>query len=417
MKVAYVLGFLPPLVRREIGEMCRSGVEVTVWLPSGDPLWDSITGGDLPEGARRGGRMRDLLVDTRSPGEIMSLAASLCRRLVRDPAKVSGSVRSAVEAGSPAFLAFGSRLADAMSADPPDRIHAHFAWEPAFVAMWAARLLGIPFSVTVHARDIFVPRCEGTLRLLLREASPVFATSEHLRGSMAARWGDATAARTVLSRIGIDPDELPVGSPGGRRGDLVWCTASGLVEKKGVPVLLEACEILAAAGRRFRCVVAGSDGSGETLERFRSFVAARGLSGTVELPGALPLRENLEGMSRCAVLAMPSVRAQDGDMDGIPTVLVEAMCMGTPVVSTRLSGIPELVEDGVSGILTEPGDAAALASALALVMDDRVRASELGEAGRHRVRGEFTVERQAGRMLDAWRKASEAGSDRNGEGA
>lgn len=125
--------------------------------------------------------------------------------------------------------------------------------------------------------------------------------------------------------------------------------------------------------------------------------------------GVLPVTEALGRVAGCSVFALPCVTAPNGDMDGIPVALMEAMGMGAPSVSTRLSGIPELIEDGVSGLLVEPGDAAALAGALEKLITDRDLAGRLGENGRRKVRSDFNISRYAGELSAFWGRIIGAG--------
>ncbi len=402
MRTAYVLGFLPPYVRSELERLSALGVETEVWLPRSDSFWDSITGSELPGGSVAGGAKGDLLVGSPSTAEMARALSSTMRRFLISPVRMARHAGTSLGASGPSFLVYGARLADALSRNPPDRIHSHFAWEPAAAAMWASKLLGIPFSLTVHAADIFRPRNPGTVGMMLAHASPLFTISDFNRRFIAGRWGDAVASGAVVTHLGIDPDSLPHAVRGGTGDGLIWCTASGLAEKKGVPDLLEACRLLEGSGNGWHCVIAGSDRDGCSLARFRELAGDLVLSGRVEMPGSLPSPEVLIRTSAASVAVLPCIRASDGDMDGIPVALMEAMGMGVPVVSTRLSGIPELIEDGVSGILVEPGDPSALARSIRRLLDDPAAAARLGYAGRRRVSEHFTAASHARRMLDAW---------------
>lgn len=400
MRVAMILGFLPTYVRAEVEALGRAGVETEIWLPGSDGYMDSIAGRDLPRGAVRGGIGGELLTGSPSAGQAFSSLLSMAGAFVRSPRSTIRLADEAVHTGSSSMMAYGARLADSLSRRPPDRIHCHFAWEPAAVAMFASRLLGVPWSLTVHAADIFTPRRPGLVRLMLEQARPLFTISDFDRDFIAGRWGASLGARTVVSRLGIDTGGLPPWTGSGSR--TIWCTASGLAEKKGVEVLLGACALMREELAGWRCVIAGSDREGAVLGRCRDLASSMALDGLVEFPGALPSREVLAGTAGAAAAVLPCVKAASGDMDGIPVALIEAMGMGVPVVSTRLSGIPELIEDGVSGVLVEPGDPERLAGAIRALLRDPVAAASLGRAGRARVEERFAASNHAREMIEAW---------------
>jgi glycosyltransferase involved in cell wall biosynthesis len=121
-------------------------------------------------------------------------------------------------------------------------------------------------------------------------------------------------------------------------------------------------------------------------------IAAKGVGDQVVLAGPRPQEEVARMMAQSSIFVLPSIIAADGQMEGIPVALMEAMATGRPVVTTSISGIPELVEDGVSGLLVPPGDPAALAAAIRKLLDDRENAAAMGLRGREKVRREFTLE-------------------------
>lgn len=400
MRLAMVLGFLPTYVRAEVEALGSLGVETEIWLPGRDGFMDSITGRGLPRGASRGGSGGELVIDSPSAGQAVGAALSSIGAFLRRPPSMVSLAAEALQVSSPSLLAYGARLADALSRRPPDRIHSHFAWEPAAVAMYASRLLGVPWSLTVHAADIFTPRRPGLVRLMMEHACPLFTISDFDREFISENWGARYGERTLVSRLGIDLLDLPPWTGAGSR--ILWCTASGLAEKKGVDVLLDACALMREELAGWRCVIVGSDRDGATLGRCRNLATRMGLDGLVEFPGALPSHEVLAGTAGAAVVVLPCVKAESGDMDGIPVALMEAMGIGVPVVSTRLSGIPELIEDGVSGLLVRPGDPEALAAAIRRLLRDPGAAVGFGGAGRARIAERYAAGNHAREMMDAW---------------
>jgi glycosyltransferase involved in cell wall biosynthesis len=164
------------------------------------------------------------------------------------------------------------------------------------------------------------------------------------------------------------------------------------VEKKGLPHLIEAIALLRDAGRDIRCDLVGS---GPERPRIESALQRARLQGVVNIVGSQPQEVLPAYYRRAAVFVMPAIVAQDGNRDALPTVLLEAMACGAPVVASRLTGIPEIVEDGVDGLLVEPRDVPALASAIARLLDDGSLSSSLGAAARAKAERAFDARQNA----------------------
>jgi glycosyltransferase involved in cell wall biosynthesis len=178
-----------------------------------------------------------------------------------------------------------------------------------------------------------------------------------------------------------------------------------LVPKKGFDVLIEACQILAERRVGFTCDIAGD---GPLRKELESAAEGAGLAGRVSFRGARLQDELVDAYRRASLFVLAPVMTPDGDRDGIPNVLVEAMACGVPVVSTRLSGIPELIEDGVDGLLVAPNDPWALAEAIERLLTDNALAHALGLAGRCKVEASFDMSRNT-RRLASWLNGDEAG--------
>ena len=178
-----------------------------------------------------------------------------------------------------------------------------------------------------------------------------------------------------------------------------------LVPMKGFHVLLDAVASLRDRGVRVHCTIIGDGPERQRLLRQRS---ALGLDGQVELTGALPQSAVKRHMATATLLVMPCIVTRQGSADGIPNVLMEAMASGLPVISTTISGIPELVEDGLNGRLIEPGDPELLGDAIVELLADAARQERFASAGRHKVEREFNIRVEAGRLLDHFGKACNA---------
>ena len=330
-----------------------------------------------------------------------AVAAASLRALRRRPGQVLrlfGRL-AAASASSPGFFVktvaiFPKSLwiAERLEAEGAEHLHAHFATHPATLALIVSSLTGIPWSMTVHAHDIFVSR--ALLREKLAAARFVRSISRFNRDYLERLYPELEGRVRVI-HVGIDPAvyrRLPPPPEGLPR---ILCVAS-LRPYKGHAVLLEACRLLRDQGVTFRLELVGEGPLRPELERR---IAELGLRGVVRLFGALPQNQVARRLGRSSVFVLPSVVAPDGQMEGIPVALMEAMAAGRPVVTSDLSGIPELVQDGVSGLLVQPGDAEGIAAALKRLIDDPGLGRALGERGREKVEREFRLDGTVAELL------------------
>lgn len=286
----------------------------------------------------------------------------------------------------------GLRLAMLWKGRPIGHIHAHWAHTATTVAMHASAMLGVGFSFTGHANDLFVHRV-GLPGKLRRARFAVCISEFHRRFYLAM---GADPARLPVVYCGIDLDRFAA-APRTPRGRPRIVGVGRLVEKKGFADLIDACALLRDRGLDFDCVIAGS---GPLKADLRGRIERLHLDDLVSLPASNVLQEDLPELLRTAdVFALPCVRDSEGDMDGLPQVLIEAMALGIPAVSTRLVGIPDLVRDGVNGLLVAPGDVESLADALERLLGDHCFGEALGSEAAAWARGHFgrgeTVERLA----------------------
>jgi glycosyltransferase involved in cell wall biosynthesis len=266
-------------------------------------------------------------------------------------------------------------------------LHAHFAHGATTVTWWAARLCGLPFSFTGHAKDLYMPSLNpaGMLARKLRAASFAVtctgANVDHLRSL-----GTPTPVHLVYH--GLNPDFARLATSAALHAEPARfrvVSVGRMVEKKGFDVLVEAIAML--DGIDAELVIAGEDGPAAAA--VDDLVAARGLGGVVRRIGPVDQPALLDLLTGASAFALACRVAADGDRDGIPNVLVEAMAAGVPVVSTRVSGIPELVTDGVDGLLVAPEDPVALAAALRRLAGDGALRRALGGAGQRTVATRF----------------------------
>jgi glycosyltransferase involved in cell wall biosynthesis len=254
-------------------------------------------------------------------------------------------------------------------------IHAHWAHTATTIAMHAAELLGVGFSFTGHANDLFVHRVALTAKV--RRARFIVCISEYHRRFYLALGADP--ARLQVVYCGIDTARFQPAREGPEiEGPLRprILAVGRLVEKKGFHHLIKACAALRNRGLDYDCLIAGSGPEETSLRRL---VELHGLADCVTITGQPVLQEDLQPLLCSAtVFALPCVKDRDGDMDGLPQVLIEAMACGVPAVSTRLVGNPDLIRDDWNGLLVSPGDTTALASALERIILSPQWASELG---------------------------------------
>jgi len=271
-------------------------------------------------------------------------------------------------------------------------LHAHFAHGPTAIAYMARLAGGPPFSYTAHAKDLYttLPR---NLRIRTAAASFVVTCTGHNADYLERVIGSRPAGLQVLHH-GTDLRRFNPAARAPQPGRIL--SVGRLVPKKGYGELLAALHLLARADIRFRCDIYGG---GPLRDELAGRISDLGLAGRVILHGARLQDEILAALHHATVFALAPVIMEDGDRDGIPNVLVEAMAAGVPVVATRISGIPELVRDGEEGLLVEPKDPSALAGALQRVLSDAGLAAQLAAAARRKVERNFDVEANTRRLF------------------
>jgi glycosyltransferase involved in cell wall biosynthesis len=266
-------------------------------------------------------------------------------------------------------------------------VHAHFAGMAARTAFWIAKFFPITFSFTAHANDIFAPRnFEIGLDKLVQGMRVVLTETDYSEKFLRERFPER-ADRIHRIYNGLNLAEF------GRAdfsADPPFIVAIGrLIAKKGFPNLIGASALLVERGKSFRCEIFGD---GPLEEELRGQIEQLGLQEFVQLPGAKPQHELRQSLARANVFVLPSVPEADGGMDNLPTVIMEAMATGLPVVSTTIGGIPEMVVDNETGFLVQPDDTAALADVIEKVINDRSLGQRLGYAGRERAQKLFSIE-------------------------
>ena len=353
MHVVYVVQRYPRLsqtfVSNEVAELRRQGVEVTVVsLYPGDEPSDAIV-------------LSESFADCR---ERLPLRVRWAKRRLRSE---MGHQDDQVE--------WWKLPALARSLGPVDVVHAHFAWNGAAAAMLLARLVRAPWSVTLHAKDIFSQL--RNLDVKLRDADALVTVCDYNERWLREQHGVTRPIAKVVCGVALPPDV-----PRAKEVDVV--AVGRLVRKKGFDVLLDAAAKLRVERPTLSVEIIGDGKERAALE---AQAAALGIDDVVRFRGPLPHDETLDRIAAGRVFCLPCRIAGDGDRDSMPVVIKEAMARRVPVVASAVVAVPEMVDDDV-GVLVPPDDADALASALGRLLDDP---GGRGDAGRARVEERFTL--------------------------
>ncbi|WP_303979408.1 glycosyltransferase [Dongia mobilis] len=266
------------------------------------------------------------------------------------------------------------------------RLHAHFLHTPASVAYYAHLISGTPWSCSAHAKDIWTSPDWDKREKLSRLDWLVTCTASghtHLQTLTPAPQKVALVYHGLdFTRFPEPPQRVPVvGAP------VEILSVGRLVEKKGYPILLEALAALKDKTWRLTHI-----GGGPLDAALKAQAASLGIDDRISWLGALPQERVLAAYRAADLFVLAAQIAADGDRDGLPNVLMEAQSQRLCCIATDISGIPELIRDGETGLLVPPENAQALALAIAALIDDPARRQALAEAGFKRLRGHFAME-------------------------
>jgi glycosyltransferase involved in cell wall biosynthesis len=385
-KVAYLTKRFPRLsetfILHEIIGLERAGVRLALYSVA-DP-GEGLTQPDVAE-------VRSSVTYVRSTGPlrflkgIASTISAHAKLAVTDPRRYraafaaarldrarSGTIRPFLDAG---------RLAVQLNHRGVGHLHAAFAHGPASTARLVNMLTGIPYSFSAHAKDLYLSDGED-LAAKAGDATFVLTCSRAARDALVMRAG--SPKKVILAYHGVDSERFrPAHSDTAPpRGPARILAVGRLVEKKGYPVLLEALAAMAHAGAEFQCEIIGGGPDREALE---ALAQSFDISDRVAFAGSRTQQQVAASLNQADLFVQSSVVLADGDRDGIPNSLLEAMATALPVVASEVCGIPEAVVHGSSGLLVSPGDPKELAEALGLLIRDPELAQRLGRGARLRV--------------------------------
>jgi glycosyltransferase involved in cell wall biosynthesis len=270
-------------------------------------------------------------------------------------------------------------------------LHAHFGTVATSVARLASHFTGVPYTFTAHAKDIFHESVEfADMKRKLQDAATVVTVSDYNLDYLHKTYNlDANQVQRIYN--GLDLQQLQYASPTERPPLII--SVGRLVEKKGLSVLIDACNILKQKNYEFQCQIVGT---GSLESALHQQIIDLGLQSIVKIVGPRPQNDVFQLLQQAAVFAAPYVIGKDGNRDGLPTVLLEAMALGTPCVSTDVTGIPELVRDGETGLIVPQHDAEQLAIALGKFLTDSVLRVKLATQARQLIESEFDIHRNTG---------------------
>ena len=406
-RVGYYLWRFPALtgtyIYREVGALRTAGLAVEVFadLPERDELLDAEarafmadTHYLLPMHAERLRRYRRHLLRRDPLGVVNALAYTALHRYAANK-----NPREDLRIFHQALY-----LAGAVSERGVTHLHSPWANLSGFIALLAARMAGIPYSVQARAStDLYRNRSRWGLAEMFGRARFIVTNSEFNRAYIAHVVPQPSAAPIHVVYEGIDLSQFVPRSPRRSAADRLRILSVGrLVEEKGFEHLLRALALLRERGRAFHCTIVGGSEDETSSHYGRHLAELRqrfGLEDAVCFAGALPFDRVLQEYARADVFAMPSVVARDGGRDVTPNALIEAMAMQLPLVATKLTAIPEIVEHRVSGLLVPPRNPSALAQALLELADDAAFAEQLAANARRRVEQRFDIRKNAQRYL------------------
>lgn len=409
-RIAYVLARFPSLtetfIHREIEELKRMGCRLTIFAVGRSKSKEL---GRHAEKFSNFTYYRPPLFSARlisaqvyflfkSPAKYISALLFIVVKNRTDPGVMVKTVRN-----FPCAVYFAKKMEEI----GVELIHAHFAYIPTSMAMVAAGLLNIDFSFTAHAWDIYVS--DTMLMEKMKSAKFVVTCNEYNKKYLEDFCGGEFKEKIHRVYHGIDVDgfgenarvssnRIIDSSIMEKRRDLSYILSVGrLEEKKGFDYMIEACGILKRKGYRFFSSIVGEGKQRGKLERM---IDRHGLKEDVCLTGELSQEELLPLYTRADIFVMPCIIGADGDRDGLPNVLIEALALGIPSVATDISAIPELVKDGETGLLVAQKDAEALALAVEKLILDKDLGKSMAVSGKRRVMEMFDIKKNTGRLLE-----------------
>ncbi|XPV77611.1 MAG: glycosyltransferase family 4 protein [Desulfovibrio sp.] len=301
------------------------------------------------------------------------------------------------------FFQAGLAASDILSDPAVDRIHAHFAHSPTSVALFAHSITGLPFGFTGHAKDIYTQKPKRLVDKM-KQADLVVTCTKYNKRFLEGL--DHTLRNKPVAHAyhGIDTSLFAFrGAEERLSTPLRILSVSRMVPKKGMPVLLEALKLLQDMKCEFEFVHIGG-GDPDAEQQLFALADELGIARRISWLGTLPHDQVVKELNKAGLFAIACEIAENGDRDGLPNVIAESMAVGLPVVATRVSAIPEIVEDRVTGLLAESGSAQQLASAIIELQQNNELRKSIVKAARRRVEDMFESQECVGRLATIFEK-------------
>ncbi len=402
LRVAYVMSRFPKItetfILREMIELEKLGIDVEVF-----PLRREKT--NLVQPDAQPYVQRAHFSPLISPSLIWANMVTFVRHPIRYLSTLATLIRANIGCrrfllGAIVFFPKAAYFAARMRKIGIDHVHAHFASHPAAVAFAVGRLSGIPYGFVAHGSDLH--RDQHMLMEKTRDAAFVVAISDYNRNMILDVAGVEFADKVYVFHCGIDPQQFSPRSSAspydqGEGPFRIVCVGT-LHEVKGQTYLIQACALLAERNVDFECHFIGGGVDGKALQEQTQQLH---LESKISFHGSCTSDEVVRQLRVADVLVAPSVPSRDGRREGIPVVLMEAMASGVPCIASRLSGIPELVEDQETGILTEPGDSVAIANALERIAQERSLRARFAANSIQKVNRHFSLPTNTAQLAEA----------------
>ena len=398
MKVVYVLNTFPDLIQTfilyEMVEMQKKGVEIEVF--SHVTKAQNITQPELKEIKKLTYFPKDIKLSDKIYAHLYWLVRHPLRYLRVYWLLIHSKISPSENCGLGG--AFFSKLFYTVMIDraKPDQTHAHFGDYSSNLVMLYYLLTRTPYTFMTHSYDIFNTPPKN-YRLKSRLAVKHLTISEYNKKYLIDTFGIGAGHIQVI-HCGVNFNKIPAGERREEKNAIL--TVARLHQEKGLDVLIRACRLLKDQGISFSCSIIGKGDEKENLERL---IQELGLTGEVKLLGQKMSGELFELLKKSTLMVLPS------RLEGIPVSLMEAMALKTPVISTAIYGIPELIEDGKSGFLVPPDRPELLAEKIkALVSDENLR-KRFAESGYQKVREDFNLQKETDKLLNLWKTARGVG--------
>jgi len=391
MKTAYIIGEFPSIsetfILREINALKEKGNHITIFaLKKGKPPYHADAEKLMEHVYYRRNlfsirlAMRHFCILACRPSIYIHALTVNLKKTTNNKLKL---FRNFLIAGDLAYEGFKQNI---------DHIHAHFAFLPADVGLLVSQLMNIGFSFSAHARDIYT-QSKKALSDKVINAQFIVVCTQHGKNHLQNLFPKELPEKFIMLHHGLPLQDF---TPEDSKESFI-IGIGRLKEKKGFHYLVETCRLLTEKNISFQCQIVGE---GPQKKKIQSLIRQYGLEKNIHLPGKLTQDDIIALYRRAAVLVVPSIIATDGDRDGLPNVILEALAMQVPVVATSVAGIPELVRDGINGFLVNPEQSDMLADRIQRILTDSKLRQNMGKNGRMTIEEDFDILKNVDRLCE-----------------